>query len=151
MPRLVGINHIAVEVADAEEMLAFFRRIFDDVTLRGSVANMTFLDLGDQFVALETVRRPVNAGHFGLVVDDAAATLGRAQEAGARMVGRNDFLDPSGNRWQVVDYRDIQFTKALRILEGMGLGGLGRSPERGRRATRQGPRGPDIVTLRRRP
>ena len=97
MPRLVGINHIAVEVADAEEMLAFFRRIFDDVTLRGSVANMTFLDLGDQFVALETVRRdPVNAGHFGLVVDDAAATLGRAQEAGARMVGRNDFLDPVG-------------------------------------------------------
>ena len=128
MPRLVGINHIAVEVADAEEMLAFFRRIFDDVTLRGSVANMTFLDLGDQFVALETVRRdPVNAGHFGLVVDDAAATLGRAQEAGARMVGRNDFLDPSGNRWQVVDYRDIQFTKAPRILEGMGLAGLEKS------------------------
>jgi catechol 2,3-dioxygenase-like lactoylglutathione lyase family enzyme len=128
MPRLVGINHIAVEVADAEETLAFFRRIFDDVALRGSVANMTFLDLGDQFVALETVRRdPVTAGHFGLVVDDAAATLERAREAGARMVGRNDFLDPSGNHWQVVDYRDIQFTKAPRVLEGMGLAGLEKS------------------------
>ena len=128
MPRLVGINHIAVEVVDAEETLAFFRRIFDGVALRGSVANMTFLDLGDQFVAFETVRRePVNAGHFGLVVDDAAATLGRAREAGARIVGRNDFLDPSGNRWQVVDYRDIQFTKAPRVLEGMGLAELEKS------------------------
>ncbi|MGH3078093.1 MAG: VOC family protein [Gaiellaceae bacterium] len=128
MPRLVGINHIAVEVADAAETLAFFRRVFDDVALRGSVANMTFLDLGDQFVALETVRRdPVTAGHFGLVVDDAAETLERAREAGARMVGRNDFLDPSGNRWQVVDYRDIQFTKAPRVLEGMGLAGLEKS------------------------
>jgi len=128
MPRLVGINHVAVEVADAEETLAFFRRVFDDVTLRGSVANMTFLDLGDQFVALEQVRRePVTAGHFGLVVDDAPATLERAREAGARLVGRNDFLDPSGNRWQVVDYRDIQFTKTPRILEGMGLAGLEKS------------------------
>jgi len=128
MPRLVGINHVAVEVADAEETLAFFRRVFDDVTLRGSVANMTFLDLGDQFVALEQVRRePVTAGHFGLVVDDAAATLERARTAGARMVGRNDFLDPSGNRWQVVDYRDVQFTKTPRILEGMGLAGLAKS------------------------
>jgi lactoylglutathione lyase len=128
VPRLVGINHIAVEVADAEETLAFFRRIFDDVTLRGRVSNMTFVDMGDQFLALETVRRdPVTAGHFGLVVDDAAATLARAREAGARMVGRNDFLDPSGNHWQVVDYRDIQFTKAPRVLEGMGLAGLEKS------------------------
>jgi catechol 2,3-dioxygenase-like lactoylglutathione lyase family enzyme len=128
VPRLVGINHIAVEVADASETLEFFRRVFDDVTLRGAVANMTFLDLGDQFVALEQVgREPVTAGHFGLVVDDAGTTLERARAAGARLVGRNDFLDPSGNRWQVVDYRDIQFTKAPRILEGMGLAGLGKS------------------------
>jgi catechol 2,3-dioxygenase-like lactoylglutathione lyase family enzyme len=128
VPRLVGINHVAVEVADREETLAFFRRIFDDVGLRGSVGSMTFVDLGDQFVALEQVRgEPVNAGHFGLVVDDAQATLERARSAGARMVGRNDFLDPSGNRWQVVDYRDIQFTKAPRVLEGMGLAGLEKS------------------------
>ena len=128
MPRLVGINHVAVQVADREETIAFFRRIFDDVSLRGSVGHMAFLDLGDQFVALEEVRgEPVTAGHFGLVVDDAAATLERAREAGARMVGRNDFLDLSGNHWQVVDYRDIQFTKAPRILEGMGLAGLEKS------------------------
>ncbi len=128
MPRLVGINHVAVEVADREEMLALFRKIFDGVALRGSVGNMSFVDLGDQFLALEEVRgEPVTAGHFGLVVDDAPATLARARSAGARMVGRNDFLDPSGNRWQVVDYRDIQFTKAPRILEGMGLAGLEKS------------------------
>ena len=128
MPRLVGINHIAVEVGDIDEMLEFLGRIFDDVTLRGRSGSMAFVDLGDQFVALESVgREPVVAGHFGLVVDDAAETLERARESGARMIGRNDFLDPSGNHWQVVDYRDIQFTKAPRILEGMGLAGLGKS------------------------
>ena len=128
MPRLVGINHIAVEVGDIDEMLAFLERIFDGVRLRGQSGRMAFVDLGDQFVALEAVgREPVSAGHFGLVVDDAAETLQRAREAGARMVGRNDFLDPSGNQWQVVDYRDVQFTKTPRILEGMGLAGLEKS------------------------
>lgn len=130
MPRLVGINHIAVEVTDAEEAIAFLERIFDDVRLRGRVGSMAFVDLGDQFIALESVggsTSPVAAGHIGLVVDDAEATLARAREAGARIVGRNDFLDPSGNRWQVVDYRDIQFSKTPRILEGMGLDGLEKS------------------------
>ncbi len=128
MPRLVGINHIAVEVGDVDEMLAFLERIFDQVTLRGRSGRMAFVDLGDQFVALESVgREPVSAGHFGLVVDDAAETLERARAAGARMVGRNDFLDPSSNQWQVVDYRDIQFTKTPRVLEGMGLTGLEKS------------------------
>ena len=128
MPRLVGINHIAVEVGDIAEMLAFLERIFDGVRLRGQSGRMAFVDLGDQFVALEAVgREPVSAGHFGLVVDDAAETLQRAREAGVRMVGRNDFLDPSGNQWQVVDYRDVQFTKTPRILEGMGLAGLEKS------------------------
>lgn len=128
MARLVGINHIAVEVGDIDEMLAFFAQIFDDVALRGRSGRMAFVDLGDQFVALESVgREPVAAGHFGLVVDDATETLQRARVAGARMIGRHDFLDPSGNQWQVVDYRDIQFTKAPRILAGMGLTGLGKS------------------------
>ena len=57
MPRLVGINHIAVEVGDLDEAIAFFERIFDDVILRGRAGNMAFLDMGDQFVALESVRR----------------------------------------------------------------------------------------------
>ena len=121
MAKLVGINHIAVEVSDADEEIEFFSRIFDDVELRGRAGNMAFVDMGDQFVALESVAEPVSAGHYGLVVDDRDEVVRRARDAGARMVGGHDFLDPSGNRWQVVDYRDIQFTKSPRVLEGMSL------------------------------
>ncbi len=120
----MGINHLAVEVGDLDEAIAFFERIFDDVRLRGRSGNMAFVDMGDQFVGLESVRRPVSAGHIGLVVDDQAETVRRARETGAEMIGSHDFRDPWGNHWQVVDYRDIQFTKTPRILEGMGLGGL---------------------------
>lgn len=125
--RLVGINHLAVEVADIDEAIAFFERIFDDVQLRGRTGSMAFLDLGDQFIALERVARPVSAGHIGLVVDDQAETLRRAREAGAELVGSHDFRDPWGNQWQVVDYREIQFTKTERVLAGMGLSGLAKS------------------------
>jgi len=127
VPRLVGINHLAVEVGDVDEATAFFGRIFDDVQLRGRTGNMAFLDMGDQFVALERVGRPVSAGHIGLVVDDQAETIRRARAAGAEMVGSHDFRDPWGNQWQVVGYRDVQFTKASRVLEGMGLAGLAKS------------------------
>jgi catechol 2,3-dioxygenase-like lactoylglutathione lyase family enzyme len=127
VPRLVGINHIAVEVGDLDEAIAFFERIFDDVELRGRAGNMAFLDMGDQFLALEVTGRPVSGGHFGLVVDDRDETVRRAREASAQIVGSHDFLDPWRNRWQVVDYRDIQFTKTPRILEGMGLAELEKS------------------------
>ena len=80
MARLVGINHIAVEVGDVDEAIAFFSRIFDDVTLRGRSGNMAFLDMGDQFIALEAVRQPVSGGHFGLVVDDRDCAHFGAQE-----------------------------------------------------------------------
>ena len=127
MARLVGINHLAVQVGDIDEAIAFFARIFDDVQLRGRGGNMAFVDMGDQFVALESVGKPVSAGHIGLVVDDQAESLRRAREAGAKMIGSHDFLDPWGNHWQVVDYRDIQFAKTPRVLEGMGLAGLEKS------------------------
>lgn len=129
MPRLVGINHLAVEVGDVDEELRFLESIFDDVRLRGRSGAMAFVDLGDQFVAIERVgsRTPVTAGHIGLVVDDREETLRRAREAGARVIGRNDVLDPFGNRWQIVDYRDVQFTKTPRILDGMGLETLEKS------------------------
>jgi catechol 2,3-dioxygenase-like lactoylglutathione lyase family enzyme len=125
--RLVGINHLAVEVGDLDEAIAFFERIFDDIQLRGRAARTAFVDLGDQFVALEAVDEPSSAGHIGLVVDDQAETVRRARQAGARMVGDHDFRDPWGNHWQVVDYRDIQFTKTPRVLEGMSLSGLEKS------------------------
>jgi lactoylglutathione lyase len=98
------------------------------VTMRGRSGNMAFVDLGDQFIALaQGSADGPRTDHIGLVVDDREETLRRAREAGARILGRNDVLDPSGNRWQVVDYRDVQFTKAPRILAGMGLAPLEKS------------------------
>ena len=127
MARLIGINHIAIQVGDIDEMLDFLGRLVDRLELRGRSGAMAFVDLGDQFIALERASDPVAAGHYGLVVDDRADVVRRAREAGARMVGDHDFLDPWGNHWQVVDYRQIQFTKADRVLEGMGLDELEKS------------------------
>jgi catechol 2,3-dioxygenase-like lactoylglutathione lyase family enzyme len=127
MARFVGINHVAVQVRDIEEMLEFLGGLVDRVEMRGRSGGMAFVDLGDQFIALERVSEPVTAGHYGLVVDDQAEVVRRAREAGARMIGGHDFLDPWGNHWQVVDYRDVQFTKADSVLEGMGLGRLEKS------------------------
>ena len=126
--RLVGINHVAVEVGDVGEALDFYGRIFE-LALRGRSAGMAFIDLGDQFLALSSDRTqpPDQARHIGLVVDDREAALAAAREAGAEMIGDNDFRDPWGNHFQVVDYRDVQFTKTDRILEGMGLDGLEKS------------------------
>jgi hypothetical protein len=127
MARLVGINHVAVQVGDLDEMLDLLGRLGDGMELRGRSGGMVFVDLGDQFIALERASEPVAAGHYGLVVDDQAEVVRRAREAGMRMVGSHDFLDPWGNHWQVVDYRDVQFTKTPRVLQGMGLGDLEKS------------------------
>jgi hypothetical protein len=108
-------------------MLAFLGRIVDGFELRGHSGGMAFVDLGDQFIALERVSQPVAAGHYGLVVDDQAEVVRRARDTGARMVGSHDFLDPSGNHWQVVDYRDVQFAKTDSVLDGMGLATLEKS------------------------
>lgn len=126
---MIGINHVAVEVDDIAAALAFLEQVFGELKLRGRSLHMAFVDLGDQFIALEAGRTqgPDGGRHIGLVVDDAAETLARARAAGARAIGPNDFVDPSGNRWQIVDYREVQFTKAPRILDGMGLGELEKS------------------------
>ena len=128
--RLVGINHVALEVGDLEEALAFYGRIFD-VRLRGRAPGMAFVDLGDQFLALSEGRsQPADDGrHFGLVVDDRAAARAAIEAAGVAILpGRGlDFRDPWGNRVQLVDYREIQFTKAPAVLAGMELRELGKT------------------------
>ena len=129
MTRAVGINHVAIEVGDLDEALAFYGEIFE-LSLRGRHGtSMAFIDLGDQFIAVSAGRTqpPDGPRHIGLVVDDRGAALTAARQAGARMLGDNDFLDPWGNHFQVVDYRDVQFSKTDSILEGMGLGGLEKS------------------------
>jgi len=127
MARLVGINHVAVQVGDIGEMLEFLGKLVDRLELRGRGGHMAFVDLGDQFIALEQASDPVAAGHYGLVVDDQDEVVRRARDAGARMVGGHDFLDPWGNHLELVDYRDVQFSKTDRVLEGMELAGLEKS------------------------
>jgi lactoylglutathione lyase len=130
-PRLLGINHVALEVGDLAEALDFYGQIFD-LELRGRVPGMAFIDMGDQFIALSEGRNqpPDDGRHFGLVVDDKEATRAALQAAGVEILpGRGlDFRDPWGNRVQVVEYADIQFTKAPEVLRGMGLEGLEKSP-----------------------
>jgi lactoylglutathione lyase len=125
--RLVGINHVALEVGDVVEALEFYGRFFD-VELRGRAGSMAFIDMGDQFIALAQGREggPDRARHFGLVVDDKERVRRALQEAGVPVqpAGGVDFRDPWGNNVQVVDYREIQFTKADHVLRGMGLDGL---------------------------
>jgi catechol 2,3-dioxygenase-like lactoylglutathione lyase family enzyme len=131
-PRLVGINHIALEVGNVDEALEFYGRIFR-FTLRGRGARMAFIDMGDQFIALAAGRTQAPDGHrhLGLVVDDKEATRRALEEVGAEILpGRGlDFRDPWGNHVQVVEYADIQFTKAPEVLRGMQLEGLEKSPE----------------------
>ena len=125
--RLVGLNHIALEVGDVEEALEFYGRIFE-FELRGRAGRMAFIDMGDQFIALATGRtQPPDAHrHFGLVVDDKEAARRALQDAGVDVQPRGsvDFRDPWGNHVQVVEYGEIQFTKADHVLHGMGLGDL---------------------------
>lgn len=124
LPRVVGINHVALEVDDVEEALVFYGRIFE-LSLRGRAPGAAFVDMGDQFVALMEGRTqpPDTTRHFGLVVDDKEAVRRRLEHADAEIVpGRGlDFRDPSGNLVQVVQYDEIQFTKSEAVLRGMGL------------------------------
>ena len=125
--KLVGFNHVAVEVGDLEEALEFYGRLFE-IKLRGRGPGMAFVDAGDQFIALSEGKkeRPDDHRHIGMVVDDRSTVRRALKEMDVEILpGRGlDFLDPWGNRWQVVEYSEIQFTKAAHILRGMGLGHL---------------------------
>ena len=131
MARLVGINHIALEVGDVDDALAWYGRFFE-FELRGRAGSrMAFIDMGDQFIALAAGRsQPADESrHFGLVVDDKEAVRAALLESGVavRPSGSLDFADPWGNHVQVVDYGDIQFTKTPAVLSAMGLDGLGKT------------------------
>ena len=122
--KLVGINHVAIEVGDVDEALRWYSRFFE-LTLRGRSPSMAFVDMGDQFIALERGRTqgPDAGRHFGLVVDDKEATRAALREGGVPVgSGRSlDFRDPWGNHVQVVDYREVQFLKAPEVLRALGL------------------------------
>jgi lactoylglutathione lyase len=125
--RLVGINHVALEVGDVDDALRWYGRFFE-FELRGRGGRMAFVDMGDQFIALAAGRTQPRDGarQFGLVVDDKEAVRAALQQAGVgvRSSGSVDFHDPWGNHVQVVDYREIQFLKAPAVLYAMRLEGL---------------------------
>jgi lactoylglutathione lyase len=128
--RAVGFNHVALEVGDIDQALGFYARLFD-FTLRGKSPTSAFIDLGDQFLALQKGRRQGadDGRHLGLVVDDPDAVRKALADAGVTTLPGPflDFLDPWGNRIEIVGYDNIQFTKAANVLRGMGLAHLSKN------------------------
>ena len=128
--KLVGINHLALEVADLDAALDLYGRLFD-FGLRGRVPGMAFVDMGDQFIAVSEGRtqEPDSDRHFGLVVDDVDAARDAVEREGLEILGRRrrqsfDFRDPWGNRFQVVGYRNIQFERTGGVRRKLGIEGV---------------------------
>jgi len=117
MARAIGINHVALDVGSVEDALDFWRALFPDLRLRNRSSSMAFIDLGDQFIALfrHDVEPRSEHRHFGLVVDDVGAVLDAARARGASVRG-NNVGDPWGNRFDVVAYGEVQFTKVEAVL-----------------------------------
>jgi catechol 2,3-dioxygenase-like lactoylglutathione lyase family enzyme len=128
--RLIGINHIALEVGDLEAALDFYGRLFD-VELRGRVPGMAFIDIGDQFIALSEGRTqaPDEARHFGLVVDDRELVRELLEGTDAEVFGARglNFRDPWGNYVQVVQYSDVQFERAPGVKRALGIEDLSKT------------------------
>jgi lactoylglutathione lyase len=139
--RAVGFNHVALEVGDIDEALAFYGG-FVEFELRGKSDTMAFIDLGDQFLALQKGRsQPRDDGrHFGLVVSDKEAVKRSLEEMGVEILpGRFlDFYDPWGNRVEIVGYDNIQFSKAPNVLRGMGLEDLEKTQSAVKELTEKG-------------
>lgn len=125
--RALGVNHIAFEVEDLDQALDWYGRYFD-FELRGRRGGMAWIDLGDQFLALSEggPHAPDQGRHVGLVVDDKEALRAALLEAGERISRQGSLRvrDPSGNQLEIVDYRDVQFSKTPAVLRAMGAGDL---------------------------
>lgn len=130
--RAVGINHVALEVGDIDAALEFYGALFE-FELRGRSDTMAFIDLGDQFLNFSVGRSqaPDDERHFGFVVDDRQRVVNALEQLGVALLPGPfmDFLDPWGNRVEIVDYASIQFTKAAQVLDGMGLSHLEKTDE----------------------
>jgi lactoylglutathione lyase len=139
--RAIGLNHVALEVGDIEQALVFYGQLFD-FELRGKSATSAFIDLGDQFLALQKGRtQPADEGrHVGLVVEDKGSVRKALADAGITPLPGPflDFLDPWGNRIEIVGYDNIQFTKAPNVLRGMGLTHLSKNEEAVKELTEKG-------------
>ncbi len=130
--RAVGINHVALEVGDIAEALAFYGRFIEfEVTSQSETA--AFIYFGDQFInfALGRTQAADEQRHFGIAVDDKALVRETLLAMGVELLDSRflDFLDPWGNRVEITTYTGIQFSKAPSVLSGMGLAHLEKSPE----------------------
>src|SRR5204863_3117395 len=141
--RLIGVNHVALEVGDVEEAVALYERLFD-FTMRGRGRRMAFLDMGDQFLAVAQGRSqpPDDERHFGLVVDDVPAAREAVRREGLALVADTgqsfDFLDPWGNRFQVVGYGDIQFERTNGVKRKLRIEELQKTDEARRQISERG-------------
>lgn len=141
--RLIGVNHVALEVGDVEEAVALYGRLFD-FSLRGRGRRMAFLDMGDQFLAIAQGRSqpPDDERHFGLVVDDVARAREAVEREGLRIASDTgqsfDFRDPWGNRFQVVGYGDIQFERTDGVKRKLGIEELGKTADAKRQISERG-------------
>lgn len=123
----VGINHVALEVGDIDEALAFYGAFLEfEIQSRGE--NAAFIYFGDQFINFSRGRNPGKdqARHFGIAVDDKDLARRRLEDMGVETsTGRFlDFHDPWGNQVEITTYQNIQFSKADHVLRGMGLSHL---------------------------
>ncbi len=142
--RLIGINHVALEVGDVDEALEFYGRVFT-FDLRGRVPGMAFVDLGDQFIALSEGRTQArdDGRHFGLVVDDLTTARATLAEEGIDVIETGggsgfDFYDPWGNRVQVVEYGEIQFERTPGVKRKLGIDALDKSESARREIEKRG-------------
>jgi len=141
--RLIGVNHVALEVGDVEEAVALYGRLFD-FGMRGRGRRMAFLDMGDQFLAIAQGRSqpPDDERHFGLVVDDVARAREAVLREGLRIASDTgqsfDFRDPWGNRFQVVGYGDVQFERTEGVKRNLGIEELGKTADAKRQIAERG-------------
>jgi len=141
--RLIGVNHVALEVGDVEQALALYGRLFE-FELRGRVPHMAFVDMGDQFIAISEPRsQPADdSRHFGLVVDDVATARAAVEREGLAIAGQSrrsfDFRDPWGNRFQVVGYGDVQFDRVDGVKRKLGIERLEKTEDARRQISERG-------------
>ena len=130
--KAVGINHIALEVGDIDEAMAFYSS-FIDFEIERQSKTAAFVYFGDQFInfALGRNQGPDERRHFGIAVDDKELARETLEDMGVKFLEGKflDFLDPWGNRVEITTYTDIQFTKADHVLKGMGLGHLSKTED----------------------
>ena len=128
----IGINHVALEVGNIAEALAFYGS-FLNFTITSQSEDAAFIYFGDQFInfAKGRTQTPDEKRHFGIAVDNKELVRDTLIEMDVALLGGRflDFLDPWGNRIEITTYTNIMFSKHTTILRGMGMDHLQKTDE----------------------